>query len=135
MRWRTTSGRTTLGGSSTNRVSPDLIFLTNDQVEQMDMDVDIGIAPALVIEVSSPSSRRYDQTIKLAFYEEIGVTEYWFIDVMPSTVSIYRRMSAGQHFADPIVLREQEAIVTSAVLPGLQLRLADIFNMHPRLRG
>ncbi len=118
-----------------NAVSPDLIFLTNEQVGQMDMDADISAAPALAIEVSSPSSWRYDQTIKLAFYEAIGVAEYWFIDVMPSTVSIYRRMATGQPFAGPTVLRDQGTAVTSPILPGLQLRLSDIFDMRRRRRA
>ena len=39
-----------------------------------------GVAPAWVIEVASPSTRRLDATSKLGTYERMGVSEYWRFD-------------------------------------------------------
>ncbi|MGO8991686.1 MAG: Uma2 family endonuclease [Polyangiaceae bacterium] len=34
----------------------------------------------LVVEVVSPSSRRYDRVTKLRWYAQLGVPEYWIVD-------------------------------------------------------
>lgn len=104
-----------------NAVHPDLVFLPDAQTERLDLDQVIRCAPSLVIEVSSPSTRRYDQTIKRDFYAPIRVAEYWFIDVPASIVSVYRQTADGAVFADPVILREPTDLVVSPLLPGLKL--------------
>lgn len=42
--------------------------------------------PRLVVEVVSPSSRRYDRVIKLGWYAEARVPEYWIVDPEAHTV-------------------------------------------------
>src|SRR5260221_12263296 len=42
--------------------------------------------PDLVVEISSPSSVRYDRVKKLAWYASIGVAEYWLVRPAPPTV-------------------------------------------------
>jgi Uma2 family endonuclease len=36
--------------------------------------------PDLVVEVVSPSSRRYDRVTKLRWYAQLGIPEYWIVD-------------------------------------------------------
>src|SRR5262249_44930455 len=38
------------------------------------------VAPLLVVEVLSPSTRRYDTMLKRSLYEESGVASYWLFD-------------------------------------------------------
>ena len=56
----------------------------------------------LAVEVISPSSVRTDRVTKRAFFQRVGVPEYWVVDVDVHTVE-------GWHSADemPEVLREQ----------------------------
>ncbi len=37
-------------------------------------------APDIVVEVTSPSRRRYDRVLKHAVYRDYGVREYWIVD-------------------------------------------------------
>lgn len=58
--------------------------------------------PALVVEVLSPSTRSYDQTLKRQAYEEGGVGAYWIVDpssVEPSMV-VLERSSSGAAFGE-----------------------------------
>lgn len=45
-------------------------------------------APDMVIEILSPSSRRYDRLIKLAQYQRAGVREYWIVNPDEKTVQV-----------------------------------------------
>ena len=46
-------------------------------------------APDLVVEVLSPSTKRKDTIIKLNKYLNAGVREYWMIDPLEETVTVY----------------------------------------------
>jgi len=47
-------------------------------------------APDWVAEVLSPSTARYDRTVKLAAYERAGVREVWLIHPLDRTLTLYR---------------------------------------------
>ena len=84
-------------------------------------------APDLVIEIGSPSTRRRDETIKRRLYERSDVLEYWIVDPDIEVVRVQRR--SGDSFARPIELsRETGDILTTPLLPGLELPLARIFR-------
>lgn len=44
--------------------------------------------PALAVEVLSPSTRRFDLTIKRQLYAEFGIPSYWIVDVTEPSVTI-----------------------------------------------
>jgi Uma2 family endonuclease len=60
-------------------VEPDLTVLLKDRQHLMTPKKIKG-APSLVIEVLSPSTRRYDTITKRARYAATGVPEYWIVD-------------------------------------------------------
>jgi Uma2 family endonuclease len=45
-------------------------------------------APILVVEITSESTRRYDEVKKRAFYMESGVPEYWIVDGKARTIRV-----------------------------------------------
>jgi len=69
---------------------PDLVYL---QPEQASLIEKRGIrgAPALVVEIASPSTRRYDISTKLPAYLEAGVREVWIVDPVAKTVAIHHK--------------------------------------------
>ena len=76
-----------------NSVIPDLVFLTNEQLEQVGSEAHIKLAPALAVEVVSPGreNARRDRVKKLRVYGKFGVGEYWVADPESRTIEIYRR--------------------------------------------
>lgn len=47
-------------------------------------------APDWVIEIVSPSSRHMDQVRKLTLYRKAGVREYWLVNPMDKSITVYR---------------------------------------------
>lgn len=62
-----------------NAFQPDIIFISNEKLPQIDKDGFYG-APDLVIEILSPSTAKYDLEDKKDVYERYGVQEYWIVD-------------------------------------------------------
>jgi Uma2 family endonuclease len=105
-------------------VQPDLLFLRAGR-EPHAGDPNFQGAPDLVVEVLSPSNRRYDQKIKLEAYEEAGVPEYWLVDPMSRTAVIYSLGEKGR-YCELSRGGEGEAVL-SRVLEGFSVRVADLF--------
>jgi Uma2 family endonuclease len=57
---------------------PDLLVLAKDRTGEET----ITETPAIVVEVLSPSSSRYDRTMKRSRYAEAGIPQYWIVDPM-----------------------------------------------------
>src|SRR5262249_7140524 len=61
-------------------VEPDLLFISNERLAQIETSPWVKGAPDLVVEIGSPGTRKRDETIKKRLYERFGVKEYWIID-------------------------------------------------------
>ena len=107
-------------------LEPDVIYLTAEQVSAQTQKHLHG-APALAIEVLSPSSRRMDRERKRRVYERFGVLEYWVVDPDAASVHVYRR---GEHDPFPSateLTRQRSDVLTTTLLPGFALDLAALF--------
>jgi Uma2 family endonuclease len=108
-------------------VEPDLLYLSNERAAQALTPLHVRGVPELVIEVASKGTRRRDETVKRALYERAGVSEYWVVDPEIDVIRIYRREDAC--FGRPLELsREADDVLTTSLLPGLELPLARIFR-------
>ena len=108
-------------------VEPDLLYLSNDRAASVLTPQHVRGAPELVIEIGSPGTRARDETKKRALYEREGVAEYWFVDPEIDVVRIYRR--SGDQFARVMELsREANDVLTTPLLPGLELPLSRLFR-------
>ena len=67
--------------SNKRGVMPDVQFYraSNSSPDEQEQGLERG-HPDLVIEIVSPSSRRYDRIVKLNWYAHREVPEYWIID-------------------------------------------------------
>jgi Uma2 family endonuclease len=109
-------------------VEPDLLYLSHDRAADVLTPQHVRGAPDLVIEIGSPGTRARDETKKRALYERTGVTEYWFVDPEIDVVRIYRR--SGERFTRPVELsRETNDVLTTSLVPGLELPLARLFRV------
>jgi Uma2 family endonuclease len=78
--------------------------------------------PDLVVEVSSPGTARRDRGCKLEWYDHYGVRECWLVlpDVRQIEVHTFGPVCTVRPYGLGRVLR-------SAVLPGLRVRVNEIF--------
>ena len=108
-------------------VEPDLFYLSNERAAKVLTPLHAKGVPELVIEIASKATRKRDETIKRRLYEQAGVSEYWVVDPEVDAVRVYRR--DGDRFARPIELsREAGDVMTTALLPGLQIPLTRVFR-------
>ena len=113
--------------SKNDVVQPDLVFLSRDRLHLAAGGVNIQGAPDLVVEVLSPTTRRTDTITKRHLYEKYGVLEYWLVDPALDTIEIYRLTENGfRRVAE--LSAENEDVLTTPLLPGLVINLAEIFE-------
>ena len=114
-------------------VEPDLLYLSNSRAADALTPANVQGVPELVIEIGSPSTRKRDETIKRRLYERSGVTEYWVVDPL-DVARVYRR--AGERFMRAVELSaEARDVLTTALLPGLDIPLARVFEAPSDSRG
>ena len=84
-------------------------------------------APDLVVEIGSPGTRRRDETIKKRLYERFAVSEYWVVDPELDMIKVYRR-SEGRYVRVAELSLENKDVLTTPLLPGLEMPLSRIFS-------
>ena len=108
-------------------VEPDLLYVSHDRSAEVLTTLNVQGAPELVIEIASRGTCRRDETIKRRLYERSRVVEYWVVDPALDVVRIHRREDdAFARVAE--VSRERGDSLTTPLLPGLELRLSEIFR-------
>jgi Uma2 family endonuclease len=94
------------------KCAPDVFFIRQAQVPTPLPKEFEGVAD-LVLEVLSPSNRRYDIRDKRLIYREAGVGEVWFIDTELRQIIVDRWLAGS--YTEEIVAADR---VSSDVLPG-----------------
>lgn len=107
-------------------VAPDLILIAEDQDAILNPK-NVQGAPALVIEVLSPSTRRRDLGIKRDLFDRAGVREYWIVDGKLDRIEIHRRdASRVLRLTDRITV-DGGGVLTTPMLPGFACPLDRLF--------
>ena len=108
--------------SDTDVVVPDLVFVSAANAAIVTRK-NIQGAPDLVVEILSPSTASIDRGAKRVLYERAGVREYWIVDPDAKTLEIHE-------FGSPRRTRvhKEGQSFTSALLPGLTIRLDELFG-------
>ena len=106
-------------------VVPDLCYIPNTELEKAEIDanVQVGVIPALVVEILSPSTKEIDLVDKVEIYREAGVEEYWIFDRYQETVRIYR---FGEKREKPVAAKSFNETLTTPVLPGFVLEMPKV---------
>lgn len=108
-------------------VEPDLLYLSNARAAKVLTLKHAKGAPDLVVEIGSKGTRKRDETIKRRLYERFGVSEYWLVDPEIDTIKVYRRAGNRYERAAELSLENRD-VLTTPLLPGLDLPLAKIFE-------
>jgi Uma2 family endonuclease len=108
-------------------VEPDLLYLSHERAARVLVPEHVRGVPELVAEVASKGTRKRDETIKRALYERSGVSEYWVVDPAIEAIRVSRNGATG--FGRPIELRRDAGdVLTTPLLPGLEIRLERVFS-------
>ena len=83
------------------------------------------LRPDLVVEVSSPSTRRLELTRKRELYERFGVPEYWFVDLDADRVEVYRL--EGERFGPPVLFGMGDTLEPPPI-GGFRLAVEDLLG-------
>jgi len=112
--------------SSHDIVQPDLFFISNERAA-IAQEKNVQGAPDLVIEILSKSTLRLDKGPKLKAYERCGVREYWMFDRFQRGVLPWKRSGRSLR-PQPFLAAAAGDVLTSPLLPGFELPLAEIFE-------
>jgi len=82
-------------------------------------------APDLVIEILSPSTRRYDILVKRREYEKAGVKEYWLVDQEDGVVEVALLNEDGFYRSRTYSNKES---IKVGILEDLVINLADVLE-------
>jgi len=110
--------------SDTNVVEPDVLYVSPDNMARVEKKL-IRSAPGVVVEVSSPSTRRLELVRKRALYERFGVPEYWYVDLDADRVEVYRLETA--HYSGPTILSRGE-VLSSPLIPGWSIAVNELLG-------
>ena len=110
-------------GVEIETVQPDLLFVSAARASII-TEANVQGAPDLVVEILSPSTESRDRGYKREIYARNGVGEYWQVD--PNTRSI-TVLLLGDGDYDVAATYGPGDTLTSPALPGLNLRLGEVF--------
>jgi Uma2 family endonuclease len=107
-------------------VEPDLLYMSKERAATILTAKHVEGVPELVVEIGSPGTHKRDETIKRRLYRRTGVPEYWIVDSELDVVRVYR--SATGYERPQELSREAGDVLTTPLLPGLAMPLAEIFK-------
>ncbi len=90
---------------------PDLIYLSKEKSSLVSKRGIEG-APDWLIEVTSPSTRQRDFTVKRKLYQKYGVPLYWIIDLDAEMIHVW---DEGEH-----KVYKADDVIQVKMLPGLE---------------
>ena len=105
---------------------PDVSFVPADRMREIDLDRRIQGAPALAIEVVSPTDLAEDLTQKVKQYLAAGAKAVWVFYPKTREVQVFRA-DGGNFFR-----REHETLEDPDLLPGFSLDLKAVFEKSVR---
>lgn len=101
---------------------PDLLFVARGRL--LLIDERVGVAPDLVVEILSDSTRRRDVLVKTRLYAQFGVTRYWLVD--PDADRVDFLVLAGDRYETERTASAPERCEAPGYA-GLELDLAALF--------
>jgi len=103
-------------------VQPDIVVVCDDRQIK---ETHIEGAPALAVEIVSPSSAVHDRMRKMRLYAEAGVREYWIVTPFPSMVEIF--LLDGRNYRMHKAY-DRSKTLESATFKKLKISLSEVFE-------
>jgi Uma2 family endonuclease len=108
-------------------VEPDLLVVLEDQRE-ITTEIHVRGAPAIVVEILSPGTRRVDEKIKYGLFARTGVREYWVVDPELDLIKVFRRALDGSFPRVDELTSDANDTLSTPLLPDFALALDALFR-------
>jgi Uma2 family endonuclease len=103
--------------------APDIAFVRQELIDQTGRTEGYRAgAPDLVVEVLSPSDTFGKVEAKVSQWLEAGAHMVWVVSPKLHTITVYRSLT------DIITLTEKDTLDGGNVVPGFQIKIAEIFE-------
>lgn len=102
---------------------PDILFVSHAHADRIGEQF-YG-PPDLVVEVTSPSTRRTDRVDKLQEYARAGIPEYWLVDHEDRTIEVFVLEGGAYRLLVKAGAGER---AFSRVLDGLEIAVDEVFG-------
>jgi len=106
-----------------NVVQPDIVVVCDES--KLRKTGYFGV-PALIIEISSPSTTRLDRVLKFNRYEKAGVKEYWIAEPDGKYISVFT-LQENKRYGRPESYTEEDKVPVS-VFPDCTVDLKPVFE-------
>ena len=104
-------------------VIPDLSVICNK--DGFTENKYIGV-PTLIVEILSPSNQAHDLVTKLNIYMKYGVKEYWIVNPMKESITVYTLDDNGYYEQEAV--ESHKGIINSKTFTGFNVDLEYLFN-------
>ena len=105
--------------------NPDVAFVTTDQIKRIDLDRSpVEGAPAIAVEVISPSNRAESMAKKVRQYLQAGCGSVWIVYPATRMAEIHSRQGVRK-------IQEPEMVRDETLLPGFSLSLHNVLDVMP----
>lgn len=81
--------------------------------------------PSLIVEILSPSNQHHDLIIKMNLYAKFGVKEYWIVDPLTKSISIFT-LDESQHYVQSAV--KSNGVIESKLFNDLSVDVDNLFD-------
>lgn len=85
----------------------------------------VGV-PDLIVEILSPSNQSHDLVTKFNLYMKYGVKEYWIVNPMLHTITVYALNDEKMY--EQHDMKTETGAVTSKLFAGLSVDLTNLFQ-------
>ncbi len=99
----------------------DVVFISNERLQQVQPSGYLDVAPELVVEIMSPSNTWSEVHKKLAEYFAIDVKMVWVVDPQLEQIHVYRGVDTVK------LIQKADKLTGEDVLPEFEVALAEIF--------
>lgn len=109
-------------------VQPDLVVVLKARAHIIREKHIYGV-PDMIVEVLSPSTRTFDESVKLKAYARCGLPDYVVIDLKLREIRLYTLIEPGRY--DDGQTFGADTLMSFACLPTISFRVGDLFDGAP----
>jgi Uma2 family endonuclease len=103
-------------------IAPDWAFISKERLPNPVPSGYVPVVPDIVLETRSPGDSKREVALKIEQWLQAGVREVWDLDPAARRLAVHRQGRTTE------ILGPEDNLRCDDVLPGFELRIADVFK-------